>query len=444
MSVAVPVGLVLVGLTPPFQVPDEPNHFFRAYQVSEGDFAPQRTSTSIGGTLPRSLPHVAFTIMGNVPFNPNVKQDLDVWQQVLDVPLLPHDRAETAFPNTALSGPTAYLPQAFGVLLGRTFGGSALTVFYCGRICNLLLCVALTALAIRWLPFRRWTCVLLSLLPITLFVRSSLSSDGPTLALTMLTLAICLRHVVVQTDANGSRLRWLLLCVAALMALGKPPYGAVAFLALALPTRLLGGTRRYFVTMAALGVVFVIAQGAWALALRGKTATVVEGADPQSQLTYIGEHPADAAAFLVTDFVRSSPTLTRQAVGVLGWLDASIPIGAVVSLAVVVVLVAFGEPGVPAAYRGIRWLAALIFCMGALTLHAMNFVWWTPPGATRVAGIQGRHLLPLVPFLLLSFNAPSRIAERLSRLHPLFVIAFIVVSVVSTVLTVIRRYYIDV
>jgi hypothetical protein len=52
-----------------------------------------------------------------------------VWQQVLDVPLLPHDRAETAFPNTALSGPTAYLPQAFGVLLGRTFGGSALTVF---------------------------------------------------------------------------------------------------------------------------------------------------------------------------------------------------------------------------------------------------------------------------------------------------------------------------
>jgi hypothetical protein len=42
--------------------------------------------------------------------------------------------------------------------------------------------------------------------------------------------------------------------------------------------------------MAALVVVFVIAQGAWALALRGKTATVVEGADPQSQLTYIGEH----------------------------------------------------------------------------------------------------------------------------------------------------------
>jgi Predicted membrane protein (DUF2142) len=29
-------GLLLVFVTPPFQVPDEPAHFFRAYQVATG------------------------------------------------------------------------------------------------------------------------------------------------------------------------------------------------------------------------------------------------------------------------------------------------------------------------------------------------------------------------------------------------------------------------
>jgi hypothetical protein len=32
--VALLIGALLVALTPPFQVPDEPNHFYRAYQVA--------------------------------------------------------------------------------------------------------------------------------------------------------------------------------------------------------------------------------------------------------------------------------------------------------------------------------------------------------------------------------------------------------------------------
>ena len=199
MWVAIPVGVLLVAATPPFQVPDEPNHFYRAYQVSDGQIVSQRTSTSVGGQLPQSLSQVTGPVMGNVPFNPDVKQNLDAWAHAFDIPLLPRDRVEVEFPNTALTGPIAYLPQALGIELGRLVGVSTLMLFYWGRIANLLLCVALTVCAIRWLAVRRWTCVLLSLLPMTLFVRSSVSSDGPTLALTMLALAICLQPADLET-----------------------------------------------------------------------------------------------------------------------------------------------------------------------------------------------------------------------------------------------------
>ena len=94
------VGIVLVVFTPPFEVPDEPNHFARAFQVSEGQLVSQRVANSVGGWLPRSIDQVADTVMGRVPFNPDVKQDLDAWARAFDIPLLPHDRIETVFIKT--------------------------------------------------------------------------------------------------------------------------------------------------------------------------------------------------------------------------------------------------------------------------------------------------------------------------------------------------------
>ena len=445
------VGVLLVVATPPFQVPDEPNHFARAFQVSEGQVVSQRTTDSVGGWLPRSINRVAGTVMGRVPFNPDVKQDLDAWARAFDIPLLAHDRTETAFPNTALSGPVAYLPQALGIELGRMLGGSALTLLYWGRISSLFWCVAVTALAIRWLTVRPWTCVLLALLPMTLYVRSSVSSDGPTLALTILAMAICLRPIDLaprdgdvahsRNESADRRQWWLLFGVAALLALGKPPYGAVVFLALATPPRLIGGTKRYIAMMLALTAVFLAAQGGWALAMRGKTAVMAPGSDPEAQRAYLGDHPGDAAAILVQDLVRSAPALAHQAVGVLGWLDAPLPGLVAVILGLLIVLVALGEAGPPSRCAAFRWLGAAICGVGTLTLLTMNYVWWTPPAAVHVEGIQGRHLLPLIPFLFLSIDPPVRIARPLARARPVFVISFIVVSATTTLITVIDRYY---
>ena len=64
--------------------------------------------------------------MGNVPFNPEVKQDLTAWARAFEMPLRPDDRIDTPFPNTALSGPIAYVPQAIGINFARIVGASAL------------------------------------------------------------------------------------------------------------------------------------------------------------------------------------------------------------------------------------------------------------------------------------------------------------------------------
>jgi uncharacterized membrane protein len=275
----------------------------------------------------------------------------------------------------------------------------------------------------------------------TVFVRSSLSSDGPTLALTMLSLAICLKPVDLTVPSIDPKGRRRLFSIAALLPLGKPPYGIVTLLALATPARFLGGRKAYLSTMLALAAIIIAMQVTWALALRGKTEVSAPGADPQAQLKYLTEEPVDAASFLVKDFRRSIPRLTYQAIGVLGWLDAPIPVPVAVLLGILIVLVALGEPRPPPVPASFRWLGAVIGIGGALALHVMNYVWWTPPGAPFVAGIQGRHLLPFVPFLFVAIDSPGWIARPLSRLRPVFIVVFLLLSGTVTLLTVVDRYY---
>jgi hypothetical protein len=48
-------GTILVLLVPPFQVPDEPSYFFRAYQISAGRLVPTWEDNVGRGALPASI-----------------------------------------------------------------------------------------------------------------------------------------------------------------------------------------------------------------------------------------------------------------------------------------------------------------------------------------------------------------------------------------------------
>jgi len=48
-------GVLFILVTPPFGGADEPAHWYRAYQVSEGTFRAERDGDRVGGLLPTSL-----------------------------------------------------------------------------------------------------------------------------------------------------------------------------------------------------------------------------------------------------------------------------------------------------------------------------------------------------------------------------------------------------
>ena len=48
-------GLLFLFITPPFQGPDEINHFYKAYQIADGHFTSEIKDDRLGGHIPKSI-----------------------------------------------------------------------------------------------------------------------------------------------------------------------------------------------------------------------------------------------------------------------------------------------------------------------------------------------------------------------------------------------------
>ena len=124
------------------------------------------------------------------------------------------------------SGPdliVPYLPQVFGLLLGKLFSSSPVILMYFGRLMNLILSLLIIFLAIRITPIGKWTFFLLALMPKTLYMMASLSYDALVISTSFLLIALFLYYAFKATE-----IRWkyiaLLFFLILLLGLSKPPY----------------------------------------------------------------------------------------------------------------------------------------------------------------------------------------------------------------------------
>jgi len=100
-------GSLTVFLTPPFQVPDEPAHYFRAYQIATGRLLPVTIDNKVGGYIASSM--IKFLEIYNmVPFHPEQKINNEMISKSLDIRLNP-DQTSFAFSQTPLPMPRFYI-----------------------------------------------------------------------------------------------------------------------------------------------------------------------------------------------------------------------------------------------------------------------------------------------------------------------------------------------
>jgi len=80
-------GLSLVFITPPFQVPDEPAHFYRSYQISMGDLIAENHDGIVGHGMPKGLKDFENLAMQDMPFHHENKTTVKTLLNILNLPL---------------------------------------------------------------------------------------------------------------------------------------------------------------------------------------------------------------------------------------------------------------------------------------------------------------------------------------------------------------------
>lgn len=90
----------------------------------------------VGAFLPASFIDTHLKVMGDIPFHPEQKEDLQVLFSMFNYPLNPQNKTFAKFHNTALYAPLPYI-QAFGIEVGKILNLSPLFLVYLGRLANL-------------------------------------------------------------------------------------------------------------------------------------------------------------------------------------------------------------------------------------------------------------------------------------------------------------------
>jgi hypothetical protein len=423
--------LLFVFITPPFQAPDEDQHWYKAVLLSQGRLLHERQGELTGAPLPRDAVELRGTDFSGEQagnrFQGSPEALRAAWIRGGD----PGGRVFVQFPNLASYSPTLYLPQAAGVAAAQTLGLPRLGGFYLGRLFNAMAAIVLLALALAALPWGRMALLAVAALPTFSFQAGSLSADASINGVAFLALALSLR-----LGDSAHRKGWLLLACAPFLGLAKGVYLPLLVAGMRFPTGLRDRRLWLFAACAAAAAASFSAWMAYAggepslyTTVSRKTGLRATTAPMADQLAVILADPFGYCRVLAISMAERSPVYFVQIVGRPGWNAFLLPLLAYPLAGLMLASALLSGRG-PQAGFGVRIWWLVLVAGGAVLVETALYLTGTPYAADYIQGTQGRYFLPLLPLLLLAAMPKETAEPWQNRSRKLFAgSAFLLVAV---------------
>ncbi|MGC1177244.1 MAG: DUF2142 domain-containing protein [Candidatus Saccharimonadales bacterium] len=440
-------GLAFLLITPPFQGTDEVVHFYRSYQLSEGNVIVDTHQGVVGGYLPASLHKIAeLTNTPPIAFYPQLKYKEGATKYAASVKLDASKQKLYDFSATAGYSPISYAPSSMGIFLGRIFQARPIFLFYMGRLADLACWLVLFALAIHWMPRKKWVFVALGLLPMSLFQAATINVDGVTTASLAIFLALVMkfRH---EDRLLGRKALGLLLLIGTVMVLTKQVMFIFLPLALLLKQSNFSSAKQARAwKLAFIGLPLIFFAG-WFAAVHGinTTSSYYNHQNPIAQEKFVLKNPESFINVMWNTYFYSwGDSVTRSFIGTFGWSDAPlseliVTIG-YIGLAFLTFVNIKGD--LPVWLR--RKEKLLLGAIGAVYVMAVSaslYAYYTPVGFKIITGLQGRYFIPLALLMVPIFYNRSLIMttkkyyRRVAVALPLFLLT-------TSVITLTVRYFV--
>lgn len=404
-AIAIPAGLIMTFLMPPFMNPDELVHFQRAYQVAHGGLASETREGKTGGVVP--------TISND---NSNTRDARHFWDKYYYQRVDGDKLNFVAFPNSAVYSPISYIPQAIGMRISEVIYPSVGLMTLLGRLFNLTAFIGLLYLAIKVSPRGKWVYAVIGLLPMAIHQAASLSSDAITIGAALFAVAYIHRLFLSKKKLNRESIS-ILVVITLVLCLTKPTNVVLLVPLLFLPTRLFENNRQRLLTVASLIGTGLFVAGGWYLVgklLHYDMHFSPYDADTTRQLQYILQHPFEYLKVLFETYVYSGANgsgvmfqefFFGSFVGYFSWLSYKLPMSSILlAYSALFIALFYREPTkLLKKYENNKALIityVATFFLSLIAIASALYLTWTTVGGDHVDGIQGRYFIPLVPLLI--------------------------------------------
>ena len=389
------IGLMYFVAIPMLQVPDESGHFYRSYEISQGDFlTPHGIDNSGASYLPKKVIPESLETIDEI----NYAKIREASDERIDN----KNKEYYANPTQALYAPISYLPQAFGCFVGRLISDKGVTIFYMGRLANFIACGLLAFWAVRLIPFGKRFLLLLIGMPMYLQQMVSLSSDAFINAMALVLIALVLK-MMQQEGTCGKGQRIVLLLVSFMVALCKIVYLPLCFLVLLIPSENLGKSvkngRIYKIVCVAVSTVLNLG---WLLIGFSYMIEFRPGVDTPAQITYILTQPWKYLGVLWSTFVAKIVDWMGTMIGakmcILNvYTCLTLVVIYLVYLILEMIIMTDEHNFLQKKYKLLQ--TGMFLLVFLITLTSL-YVQWTAYKNPQIEGFQGRYFIPILPLLM--------------------------------------------
>lgn len=402
--IALTFGINIVYLTPTYFSFDEREHFIKAYQTASFDFGIGSNDKKI--EWPENI-EPFFTFNGKSTSFDSFKEkeayyNLFSQNQYNELSYF-RSTAETYMP-------TAYIPAAIGIFLGKILSLPIIGTFYLGRLFNLFFYSMVFFFSIKYIKIAQKVVFVLGLLPAMLYVGCAYSADPVTYSFSIAVVSLFCNMFFAEKRTISLKMILLYLGCASIMVTGKMTYIPLGILLLLIPNDNFRMRKKEVILSKIVGMFFlggVLLLNLVYSAHNGLAQWPIEGISTKGQIIFIIENLFQYFNICLNFILNSLPTYFEGPIGNFaysGSFSAGISVMATVLLFLLAVI---DNNEITGNFR-----FTLIKKLGILTIIILSwlltisslYITFTPVGSHSILGVQGRYFAPLLFPLLLLFK----------------------------------------
>lgn len=398
---------------PAVAVPDEGSHFYWTYQYAN----------MLQG-IPGDDDALSMRVTDN-DFTKDMQQYLspDLYKKTFDgfFPAEPEDSSRALYPKEGGSvvtlnmvySPQMRLPGALGILLAEALNLNGTWMFYLGRLFNFLWFLALAFLAIRITPVGKTLFMAIVLLPMTMHLVSSYSTDATTIGLSLLFISIILNFRFCKKTISKPATAGMLLTIF-LLAPCKVVYGLLSLLILFIPSKKFGSKhygmliKAFTFGAAIIGLLVFSIPNLISISgvnrSEGAISSRVNETGVLRSLSDVTKPVEVLFVYINTIYEQTTFYLTSFLGGSLGWFQGDITPPFAFVLPYLFILIAAAQKSkrdkinINKNAKAIFGLVSILIILGVMT---SMYLGWTFSTDFCIQGVQGRYFLPIAPLLFL-------------------------------------------